>query len=254
MTYSCRMNHVINLRPINHFNVIAILMLSLALPAEGNEDDLYFSAVNHPERLNSDFAYDENRKPLIILPFIQISEGDQVLELGAGGGYTTELLSWLIGKSGRVYAHFLYQKERLADNRLSNVIPLRDHPLNEHAQVLSENHIESNQFDAIVLFFVLHDIYLNNEMNEELLATLRNVLKPGGNLIILDNAAEPDSGLAHIGDLHRIGEHFVVSEMEKAGFVYHGQSDALRNPLDDHTKPRGVYGCLQDRFAYRFKK
>jgi predicted methyltransferase len=50
------MNHVINLRPINHFNVIAILMLSLALPAEGNEDDLYFSAVNHPERLNSYFA------------------------------------------------------------------------------------------------------------------------------------------------------------------------------------------------------
>ena len=43
---------------------------------------------------------------------------------------------------------------------------------------LSENHIESNHFDAIVLFFVLHDIYLNNEMSEELLATLKNVLKP----------------------------------------------------------------------------
>ena len=248
------MDHVIKLRPLNHVSVITILMLSLALSAEGNEDGLYFSAVNHPERLKSDFAYDEKRKPLDILPFTQISEGDQVLELGAGGGYTTELLSWLVGKSGRVYAHFLYQKERLADNRLSNVIPLRDHPLNEHAQVLSENHIESNQFDAIVLFFVLHDIYLNNEMSEELLATLKNALKPGGNLIILDNAAEPDSGLAHIGDLHRIGEHFVVSEMEKAGFVYDGQSDALRNPLDDHTKPWGVYGGLQDRFAYRFKK
>jgi len=91
-------------------------------------------------------------------------------------------------------------------------------------------------------------------MSEELLATLKNVLKPGGNLIILDNPAEPDSGLAHIGDLHRIGEHFVVSEMEKAGFVYHGQSDALRNPLDDHTKTWGVYGGLQDRFANRFKK
>lgn len=248
------MNHVINLSPTNLLNVTAILILSLALPAEGNEDDLYFLAVNHPERQPSDFAHDEKRKPLDILPFTQITEGDQVLELGSGGGYTTELLSWLVGKSGKVYAHFLYQKERLAGNRLSNVIPLRDHSLNEHAQVLSENHIESNQFDAIVLFFVLHDIYLNNEMSEELLATLKNVLKPGGNLIILDNAAEPDSGLAHIGDLHRIGEHFVVSEMEKAGFVYHGQSDALRNPLDDRTKPWGVYGGLQDRFAYRFKK
>ena len=87
------MNHVINLRQINHFNVAAILMLSLALPAEGSEDDLYFSAVNHPERRQSDFAYDEKRKPLDILPFTQISEGDQVLGRGAGAGYTTELLS-----------------------------------------------------------------------------------------------------------------------------------------------------------------
>ena len=101
------MNHVINLIPTNLFDVIAILILSLALSAEGNEDDLYFLAVNHPERQPSDLVYDEKRKPLDILPFTQITEGGQVLELGAGGGYTAELLSWLMGKSGRVYAHFL---------------------------------------------------------------------------------------------------------------------------------------------------
>lgn len=241
-------------RQIKCFHFISLLILSISLPSQGNANDIYDAAVNNPERLNTDFVYDEKRKPLAILPFTQIKEGDIVLELGAGGGYTTELLSWLVGKSGKVYAHFLYNKERLENNRLSNVTPLREHTLNEHAQVLAENEIQSNKLDAIIIFFVLHDIYLNNEMSEELLASLKDALKPGGILIVLDNAAKPDSGLTNIGDLHRIGEQYVKSEIEKAGFVFDSQSSVLRNKLDDHTKPWGDFKGFQDRFAYRFKK
>jgi predicted methyltransferase len=50
---------------------------------------------------------------------------------------------------------------------------------------------------------VFHDIYLNNEMSNELLSALYASLKPGGNLIILDNAAKPDSGPAGSGKLKR---------------------------------------------------
>jgi predicted methyltransferase len=239
---------------IKRFHVALLLILSVSFSFESSANDMYEAAVNNPERLKTDFAFDEKRKPLDILPFTQIKEGDKVLELGAGGGYTTELLSWLVGKSGKVYAHFLYKKERLENNRLSNVISLREHSLNEHAQVLAENEIQSNKLDAIIIFFVLHDIYLNKEMSDELLANLKGALKSGGTVIILDNAAKPDSGLANIGDLHRIGEHYVKSEMEKAGFVYDSQISVLRNRLDDHTKPWGDFGGLQDRFAYRFKK
>lgn len=91
-------------------------------------------------------------------------------------------------------------------------------------------------------------------MSDELLASLKDALKPGGSLIILDNAAKADSGLTNIGDLHRIGEHFVKSEMEKAGFIFDSQTSVLRNKQDDHTKPWGDYEGLQDRFAYKFKK
>lgn len=123
-----------------------------------------------------------------------------------------------------------------------------------YAQVLAENKIQSNKLDAIIIFFVLHDIYLNNEMSDELLASLKDALKPGGSLIILDNAAKADSCLTNIGDLHRIGEHFVKSEMEKAGFIFDSQTSVLRNKQDDHTKPWGDHEGLQDRFAYKFKK
>ena len=161
---------------IKRFHFVSLLILSISLPSEGTTKDIYDAAVNNPKRLKTDFAYDEKRKPLDILPFTQIKEGDKVLELGAGGGYTTELLSWLVGKSGKVYAHFLYNNKRLENNRLSNVISLREHSLNEHVQVLAENEIQYNKLDAIVIFFVLHDIYLNNEMSDELLASLKDAL------------------------------------------------------------------------------
>lgn len=235
------------------FNAV-LLLLICSFSSSASSDVLYANAVNHPDRTNSDLQYDENRKPLDILPFTQIQAGNKVLELGSGGGYTTELLSWLVGDSGKVYAHFLYNKERLKDKRLANVTALRQHSLNEHYKVLVENQINNNQLDAIVIFFVLHDIYLNNEMSDELLDTLFKALKPGGSLIILDNAAKADSGLANIEDLHRIGEQLVRTEIEKAGFVYDGSSDVLRNKADDHTKPWGDFKGAQDRFAYRFKK
>jgi predicted methyltransferase len=232
--------------------VLLIIMCSFA--ASASSDSLYDNAVNHPDRTRADLASDAKRKPLDILPFTQIKAGDKVLELGAGGGYTTELLSWVVGDSGKIYAHFLYNKVRLKDKRLANVMPLREHSLNEHAKVLIENQINSEQLDSIVIFFVLHDIYLNNEMSDELLITLFKALKPGGSLIILDNAAKADSGLTNIGDLHRIGEKFVKSEIEKIGFVFDGSSDVLRNKEDDHTKPWGDFKGIQDRFAYRFIK
>ena len=219
-----------------------------------SNNNIYISAIDHKGRLVTDIKYDEKRKPSVILPFTEIKQGDKVLELGAGGGYTTELTSWLVGDTGKVYAHFLYNKERLKNNRLSNVVSLPQHSLNEHGKILSELGIEDNKLDAIIIFFVLHDIYLNAEMSDELLSTLYSALKPGGNLIILDNAAESSVGLSKVEALHRIGEDFVKSEIVKAGFVFDGSSDALRNKNDDHSKPWGEFKGLQDRFAFRFKK
>jgi predicted methyltransferase len=224
------------------------------LSSESNDGNIYVAAIENEKRTQSDIKHDKKRKPLDILPFTQIKTGDEVLELGAGGGYTTELISWVVGQSGRVYAHFLYNQERLANERLANVVSLRQHSLNEHKTVLKENKIYSNQLDAIIVFFVLHDIYLNNEMSEELLATLFASLKPGGKLIILDNAAKPDSGLTYIDSLHRIGESFVQNEIIKAGFSFDASTNVLRNEEDDHTKPWGDFEGFQDRFAFRFKK
>ncbi|BDX08152.1 methyltransferase domain-containing protein [Planctobacterium marinum] len=235
--------------------LLAIMLSPLfLLQAHASKSELYQSAIEHPERLASDLQYDEARKPLETLLFTQINEGDKVVELGAGGGYTTELLSWVVGTTGKVYAHFLYNQQRLAEERLANVVSLKQHHLSQHGKMLEELKVADGQLDGIVIFYILHDIYLNEEMNDDLFPTLLKALKPGGKLIILDNAAAIGSGLANIGDLHRIDENYVKQVVMVEGFELDAELQSLRNLADDHTKPWGDFKGQQDRFGLRFVK
>jgi len=60
-------------------------------------------------------------------------------------------------------------------------------------------------------------------------------LKPGGVFIIVDHAAELNSGTRDTDKMHRIDENLVKAEMKAAGFVLEDESDVLRNPADTHT-------------------
>lgn len=235
----------------------SLITACFLLPIQSAETDdiqLYQAAITHEKRLASDARYDATRMPLKTLEFSQISTGDTVLELGAGGGYTTELLSWVVGSDGKVYAHFLYNETRLESNRLLNVVALPPHQLIDMHGQLKKQGLEKGSVDAIVVFYVLHDIYLNNEMYSAFYSDLLALLKPGGSLIIIDNAAKAGSELQHIGDLHRIDEHFVENEVLSAGFVLNAKSSDFRNPSDDHSRPWGEFKGRQDRFALHFKK
>ena len=59
--------------------------------------------VAAPDRSAADRANDLRRKPAELLDFIGIRPGMVVLDLSAGGGYTTELLARAVGPTGRVY-------------------------------------------------------------------------------------------------------------------------------------------------------
>jgi predicted methyltransferase len=244
---------------LSYFKTCSIILLLTCgfqvLYAEVNSLSAeYTNAISNPERFKSDLDMDHKRKPSIVLPFSEVKVGDTVLELGAGGGYTTELLARVVGKTGKVYAHRLFNTKRLENNRLPNIISLRDHSLFELNEVMKENNVKKQSLDAIVIFFILHDIYLNNEMNKSVFNAFTSYLKPGGVVVVLDNSADDDSGLSSTEALHRIGKNFVIEEFEKAGFVVDGTSDALENKKDDHTKPWGDFKGEQDRFAIRFRK
>src|SRR5262249_3173550 len=81
-------------------------------------------------------------------------------------------------------------------------------------------------------------------------------LKPGGIYLVLDHAGAPGSGVRDAGTLHRIDPEVVKKEVLEAGFTLEAESDVLRNPADDHTKPvvEGEMRGKTDQFIYRFRK
>ena len=57
--------------------------------------------------------------------------------------------------------------------------------------------------------------------------------------------------------MHRIDIALVKAELAAAGFVLEAESDVLRNPADDRSKPfydESFRGKSTDRFVLRFKK
>lgn len=211
-------------------------------------------AIEHPSRPLIDRQQDASRKPLSILPFSKIVPGAKVLEIGAGGGYTTELVSRIIGDSGHIYAETL-SAERLRGDRLTNVTALRRHKLYQLPEVLLENNVQENQLDVVIIFFALHDVLMNSRIDhDDFLNNIYKLLKPGGHFVVLDNAADPNSGLKTTRRLHRIGENYVKQKIIAAGFSFDEESKVLRNPEDKLNESWRSMRGKQDRFAFRFVK
>jgi predicted methyltransferase len=83
-----------------------------------------------------------------------------------------------------------------------------------------------------------------------------DALKPGGAFVILDHVATIGSGFTRTNDFHRVDPAAVKAEVAAAGFEFAGESDALRNSADDHSRAifdPSIKGST-DKFIYTFRK
>jgi predicted methyltransferase len=81
-------------------------------------------------------------------------------------------------------------------------------------------------------------------------------LKPGGTLLVVDHVANTDPNFEVPNALHRIDPAAARAEIEKAGFVFDGESPVLRNPADPHTAmvfDPSIQGHT-DQFVFKFHK
>ena len=97
--------------------LLSILLLFAAGAARADEIPAAVqAAVDAPDRTADDRALDAGRKPAELLAFLGIRPGLRVAELGAGGGYTAELLARVVGPNGRVYGqNSTFLLERFAE-------------------------------------------------------------------------------------------------------------------------------------------
>ena len=234
----------------------AFLLTNIPNKAIATPDNDYLQAVNNKNRPAADLPRDAGRLPLALLKFMQLKPGMVVFEQGAGGGYTTELLARAVGASGKVFAEGL-SPSRIANNRLPQVSALERGLIYQIPERAAKAGLKNGQVDAVVMMFTYHDLALNDRIDRQsMLKDMLTMLKPGGTIIVADNAAVKGSGLKYNPQLHRIDPELVRHEFEQAGFVFDANSDLYHNPKDNlkaHwrflSKPR-----RHERLLMRFKK
>ncbi|MEJ1965331.1 MAG: methyltransferase domain-containing protein [Gammaproteobacteria bacterium] len=240
----------------------SLLCVSLCAQAAG-EPDLYDKATANTARSDSDRKRDALDHPTELLRLAGIKPGMNVADIMAGGGYYSELLSYVIGTKGHVLmlnnAAFdgwspSWQK-RVAGNRLPNV---------EHRTVdLNHMNLAPASLDAVLMIKIYHDLYWIDPKGEwpkvdvpAVLDQLARALKPGGVLLVVDHSARAGTGKADASSLHRIDETFARKDFESHGFELTGHSEVLRRPDDkrDLLSYDGPGLNHTDRFVLVFRK
>jgi predicted methyltransferase len=232
-----------------------VLCVSFVVTPKSASAQDYAAIIAAPDRSEEDRKTDERRKPEQFLPFTGVRPGMRVLDLGAGGGYTTELLARAVGTTGVVYA----QSTSKTSQRSKERFEARRKSLEGHKIVPLEQNFEeplppeARDLDLITFVLNYHD---TAHMGVDRAAMNRNLfaaLKPGGLFVVVDHAAKDNDGVDVAGTLHRIEERLVRSEIEAAGFRLVEQSEFLRNPSDSRetTSERDP---TTDRFVLKFEK
>ena len=85
----------------------------------------------------------------------------------------------------------------------------------------------------------------------KLTKSIYNTMKNGATYTIADYASAKGRGWADADTLHRTDPDAVKKEILAAGFVLDGESKALANPADDHSK---MADDRSDQYVLRFKK
>jgi predicted methyltransferase len=104
---------------------IATLTAGLCLAGAGAQDRLpdYAAIIVAPDRTDADRQTDSRRDPSKLLVFTGALPGMKVLDMGAGGGYSTELMARAVAPGGVVYGQNPADLPERAKARSSTTTP-----------------------------------------------------------------------------------------------------------------------------------
>ncbi len=167
-----------------------------------------FILFNNPRR-------EQWEKTSKIYEVLNVKPGQVVADIGCGPGYYSFEFAKKVGDRGRVYAidindlHVQYVSNLTAQLQVRNIEPV----------VSTVRNIGiTNQVDLAYMCSLYHIIYttLTEPEKDDFVASIRNVLKPGGIFAVVDNAFVDDQTLPYHGPY--IARELLVAQLQHYGF------------------------------------
>jgi ubiquinone/menaquinone biosynthesis C-methylase UbiE len=200
--------------------ILTAMVVAVALPAAGQETSVR-PGINDPY-VEPDLAEwvgrleGENRAIFqyrhAIVATLALDEGDEVADVGAGTGFLTRLMAEEVGPEGKVYAvdvvpEFIeHIRERAAKEGLTQIETVTGEP--------RSTKLATDSVDVVLVC----DTYHHFEYPEDSLASIREALRPGGTLVVIDfervEGVSPPFAIGHV----RAGKGTVTDEVKDAGF------------------------------------
>jgi len=219
------------------------------------------AAVADAGRPQADKDRDAARKPAEMLEFAGVRPGLTVADYIPGGGYFTRIFAKAVGPKGKVLAVINAPPANAPPP--ANPPPIRAvaaDPAYGNIEVVQTPLIDMKLPAPVDLIWTsqnYHDIYVRNPENgRKATKAIYDNLKPGGVFVVLDHSAPAGTAPDPADRTHRIDAALVRKEVEAVGFKFEGESNVLRNPADDRTKPvfdPSIRGHT-DQFIYKFRK
>jgi predicted methyltransferase len=260
------MSEQTELQALQHATIspFAIAVLAACICATGavaqdkarNSASDYAAIIAAPDRTDVDRQTDKRRDPMQLLVFTAVRPGMMVLDMGAGGGYSTELMARAVAPTGVAYGQ---NPADLGERAKARLAARQSTPAGKNIVALTRPFddpvpTDLRDLDLITFLFFYHDTtYMSVDraaMNRRLYATL----KPGGLLVIADHSARPGDGTAVGKTFHRIEESALRREVEAAGFKLVAQGDFWRHPEDPRDFSVQPPTRPVDEFVLKFQK
>ncbi|MBC2839302.1 class I SAM-dependent methyltransferase [Robiginitalea sp. SC105] len=144
-----------------------------------------------------------------LLRNMDIQPGDIVADIGAGSGYHVFKMAPM-AEPGHIYAVDIQEEMLAAIRKKNRELDLKNIKLVQGGE--KSTNLPKNTVDKVLMVDVYHEFAFPVEM----LASIRESLKPGGAVYLIEYRKEDPE--VPIKELHKMSEAQAVKEMEAAGF------------------------------------
>jgi predicted methyltransferase len=216
----------------------------------------YAALLAAPDRSDADREADKRRDPLPLLKFAAPRPGMKVLDMGAGGGYSTELMARAVAPNGKVYGQFPADGfQKAIDNFNARLkTPAMSDAAADFRPFDDPIPPDVSNLDLITFLFYYHDTTYMKVDRAQMDSKMFAALKPGGYLVLADHSAAAGADISVGKSLHRIDEAIVRKELEAAGFKFVAAGDFWRVPSDTRDFSSNRPPSPVDAFVLKYQK